>query len=99
MREKVAPFALPDKGISGGSCTRRGRWRRRRHARHVRLLPVDPRVKRLPSSLGGARRSLSLTLYELRPRPTSPTDDVPNEDPRKVGRGSGGAPLIEGRNA
>ena len=59
MREEVALFTLPDEGIGGGSCT----W----HARHVRLLPVDPRVKRLPSSLGSERRGLSLTLYELLP--------------------------------
>ena len=75
MREEVVLFNLPDEGIGGGSCT----W----HARHVRLLPVDPRVKRLPSSLGSERRGLSLTLYELRPRSTTPTDDVPSEDPRK----------------
>ena len=92
MREEVALFTLPDEGIGGGSCTRRGRWRRLRHARHVRLLPVDPRVKRLPSSLGSERRGLSLTLYELLPLLNFPLLNFPRVTRRRRRRGAAAPP-------
>ena len=84
MREEAALFTLPDEGIGGGSCTR--------HARHVRLLPVDPRVKRLPSSLGSERRGLSLTLYEVLPLLDFPLLNFPRVTRRRRRRRAAALP-------